>query len=506
MGNIDLDPILVLLGALLAIGFIACAYITSTTRKAPKNSLPEAVSESVTFLFDGDTLVDVSKAAQRLAGGSGDFRDIAEKLAHRFPDLPQSLSNIAKDVQILSHLPGDSGYLHIKRSANRTALTLHDPDTNASDRHSLLSASSRLDLLDSVVKDAPVAIWTTSDQGHVVERNAYFGTLEELAEGPPFDLGESPFDLDKGPRRLWIEDSENNTRKWYDITTRKTGPASYTHYAINADAIVNAEVAQRNFVQTLTKTFAQLSIGLAIFDRKRQLALFNPALIDLTTVPADFLSARPSLNSFFDQLRDRQIMPEPRNYRNWRDQLSDMIAAAQDGIYCETWTLPSGLTYRISGKPHPDGAVAFLFEDISAEISLTRRFRAELELSQSVIDSLDTALAVFSRNGTLTFCNTRFRELWKCSPDESFIEMTVFDASRIWQELCEASPVWGELRNFVTTVDERAEWVDQVVHIHEGPLSVEAAPLSGGSSVVRFTLLTPSAKSKAQQSTVPDDS
>jgi len=54
-------------------------------------------------------------------------------------------------------------------------------------------------------------------------------------------------------------------------------------------------MAQRNFVQTLTKTFAQLSIGLAIFNRERQLVLFNPALIDLTALPADFLTGRPHL-------------------------------------------------------------------------------------------------------------------------------------------------------------------------------------------------------------------
>jgi hypothetical protein len=59
--------------------------------------------------------------------------------------------------------------------------------------------------------------------------------------------------------------------------------------------IVRAQQAQKNFVQTLTKTFATLAIGLAIFDRNRQLMLFNPALIDLPALPADFLSARPNL-------------------------------------------------------------------------------------------------------------------------------------------------------------------------------------------------------------------
>jgi PAS domain-containing protein len=68
--------------------------------------------------------------------------------------------------------------------------------------------------------------------------------------------------------------------------------------------IVRAQQAQKNFVQTLTKTFVTLSIGLAIFDRNRQLMLFNPALIDLTALTADFLSTRPNLLTAFDKLWD----------------------------------------------------------------------------------------------------------------------------------------------------------------------------------------------------------
>ena len=40
--------------------------------------------------------------------------------------------------------------------------------------------------------------------------------------------------------------------------------------------------------------------------------LFNPALIDLTALPADFLSARPNFLTAFDKLWDNQIMPETK--------------------------------------------------------------------------------------------------------------------------------------------------------------------------------------------------
>jgi hypothetical protein len=43
-----------------------------------------------------------------------------------------------------------------------------------------------------------------------------------------------------------------------------------------ADSAVQAETALREFMQTLTKTFADLPIGLAIFDRSRVLADVQP--------------------------------------------------------------------------------------------------------------------------------------------------------------------------------------------------------------------------------------
>ncbi|MEK9704965.1 MAG: diguanylate cyclase, partial [Paracoccaceae bacterium] len=61
-----------------------------------------------------------------------------------------------------------------------------------------------------------------------------------------------------------------------------------------------------------------------------------------------------------------------------------MVAVATEGTYTEIWNLPSGATFRISGRPHPDGALAFLFEDITAEVSMSRRFTAEFELHREL--------------------------------------------------------------------------------------------------------------------------
>lgn len=195
---------------------------------------------------------------------------------------------------------------------------------------------------------------------------------------------------------------------------------------------------------------------------------------------------RPNLLTFFDRLRDARVMPEPKDYGSWREKMTALVEQANDGKYAETWALPSGATYRVTGRPHPDGAVAFLFEDISAEMSLTRRFRSELELSQSILDKLDDAIAVFSASGTLTATNKAYCSLWRIDPDSSFAEISIIDAMRGWSQMGGAHLLWGELRDFVLTQENRATWSETVTFPDGKRFDCVVHPLQNGAALIRF--------------------
>ena len=179
-------------------------------------------------------------------------------------------------------------------------------------------------------------------------------------------------------------------------------------------------------------------------------------------------------------------MPEPRSYANWREKIFDLIAAAEDGRYQETWTLSSGRTYRVTGRPHPNGAIAFLLEDISAEVTLTRRFREQLDMSNAVIEALDEAVAVFSPQGKLSYTNAAYRQLWGVPEGRSALDLSVGEASHHWQDRCEASPVWGDFRDFVVGFEERADW-EATVQLRDGrPVDCRFRPLNGGATLAGF--------------------
>jgi len=253
---------------------------------------------------------------------------------------------------------------------------------------------------------------------------------------------------------------------------------------------VRAEEAQRNFVQTLSKTFANLTTGLAIFDRDRRLVLFNPALIDLSGVSVEFLSGRPALFEFFDKLREQQIMPEPKNYDDWRERMAKLVAAASDDRFRETWNLAGGQTFDVTGRPYPDGAIAFLFNDITAEVSLTRGFRTELETMQSMLDVMEDAVAVFNQQGILTVCNAAYKAMWQVDPDTCLTESTILDATQEWKSAFHPSPVWPELRDFVTTNTERASWDSELRSKDGREVICRIDPICYGATLIRFCRAT----------------
>ena len=285
----------------------------------------------------------------------------------------------------------------------------------------------------AVLSRAPVLMWKEAPDGSVIWANhAYLiRAVELLPEGEDLSWPlPKLFDQTAAPagRLPRLKLQMPSGPEWFDLVRMPQGDDALC-YALAADKAVQVETALREFMQTLTKTFADLPIGLAIFDRSRCLQMFNPSLADLTTLPPELLIGRPTLNAFLDAMRARAMIPEPRDYRSWRKQLARLEEEAAMGIFEETWSLPGGQTYRVIGRPHPNGALAFMFEDISNEMSRTRRYRADVELGQSVIDAVEDAVAVFSQGGQLVMSNHAYAQLWQHDPQVLLSEASITSPS-----------------------------------------------------------------------------
>jgi len=495
--------------ALIALGLIcAQAAITfirprpETDRSGPSRTVANV--DDAVFLFEDGILMDSTPAANALlptGDAESDWQSLHSALVTRFSRFPKNWEGAVRSGQVLLRAddPADPADLvfeslnGVTRVQFRPYPEFEGPGT--SDCKTISALRDELQTHRMAADASPFPAWQLTDNGEVGWYNAAYAGLYQDLHGtmpkPDKPILQTLLDsrTENGTVRSSVIAPGSEQTLWFDVTVIRHERFSM-YYAQDVNTIVNAEVAQRNFVQTLAKTFAQLSIGLAIFDRNRQLVLFNPALIDLTTLPADFLSGRPNLLTFFDRLRDNRMMPEPKNYGSWRDEMADLVAAAADGRYLETWSLPSGSVYQVSGKPHPDGAVAFLFEDITAEVTLTRRFRSDVELGQSILDNLESPLAIFSSTGVLTFSNTAYCKLWSVDPERSFAEVTIHDAARDWHAKCGNSALWDRVRDSVLIPENREPWQSHFSQPNGGVMDCKLRPVTTGATLIVFSPAT----------------
>lgn len=416
-----------------------------------------------------------------IAIGLHNWQDLYDILSPQYPDFPKEL--LSKEAGKTT-VYGPLGEIRIEWWDTGASISLH----GAQDAEMLGPDIEELKLLRSVVNNLPFPAWKTNAAGEVDWHNQAYANLKDRV---PLGTPKSAKALFQFPNSSNEESSarikiELESPECFNVTRKPLADGAIFH-ATSLTTLIQAEEAQRDFVQTLAKTFAHLSTGLAIFNRNRQLALFNPALTDLTGLSASFLSPRPTIDSFFDAMRENRRMPEPKNYKTWRQRMADLISAAETGQFEETWTLETGQTYRVTGRPHPDGAIAFLIEDISAEISLTRNFRAELELGQSLIYTFEDALAVFSQSGVLTFSNKAYDNLWGFENNTSFADVTITDAVRLWKEKTTSNPIWQDLQDAVIKFESREEWEMPVCIAGHTPMQCKIVPISSGATVVRFT-------------------
>jgi PAS domain-containing protein len=464
-------------------------------------------NEKAVFLFQNNDLIDATPQAMALLSGGNvgvsELDALVQLLTPYVPKLRQALENPPATKTRIDGVNADSVWLEVHKTGGRTRITVHGSQSSpnfggkGTIEHDV--QLSELAMLRNLTQHSPQLIWQEASDGRLSWANqtylAFADSMLAPNNGAPKawpntsifpKLHETLGANRTGARRLSVKSNDQTTEHWFDITSTPFG-AGFIHYATDANGIVSAERERQTFKQTLGKTFAELSCGLAVFDKNRKLTTFNPAILDLTGMPFEFLCNRPTLDTVLDKLREQRMTPEPKDYITWRAQFSAVEEAAKNGTYRERWTLPNGQTYRVSGRPHPDGAFAFMFEDISAEVSLERRFRADIETGQAVLDAMPDAIAVFSSAGTLLISNQAYTDLWKTNPAVYHEQRVVQTEMKVWKNHCANTQVWSRIRSFIHQTGQREAWEDTTLLDDGRQLNCHTDAISTGKTLVRFT-------------------
>ncbi|MEO0999023.1 MAG: PAS-domain containing protein [Pseudomonadota bacterium] len=480
-------------------------------------SVPEDQSWSEPLLADGTVLLfrdgrlaAATEEAEQFLGGLGEADALWSRLSAALgPETAAAMDRLFRDGDVFRHtveLP--DGRLADLRGAPRgsaVALIFRDVSEAVAARRAADAARTRVeaerDGLRDLVARAPFLIWR-AEHGKVVEANrayrALFGDPDGRSALP--DLASADADTPGvtiahgrrrdwgGPLRIAVSPRMAAEPHWFDLfTVEEPGGGGRTlGYGVDAAPVLKAETALKNFVATLTETFAHLPIGLAIFDRGRRLGLFNPALASLLGLDPAWMAGRPTLTEFLEALREARAMPDLADFPRWRRQIEALEGDGEEGHYEETWHLPSGRTLQVSGRPHPQGAIAFLFEDITTALALETRYRAAIEMREDTIDRLDEGVVVFDSSGAVVFANMAFAGIWGFEPLRELGAPGIHAMVSRWEEASEPSPVWAKLLRFATAEESRSAFSCRIRMQDGRILRGQFAPLRGGATLAAF--------------------
>lgn len=496
--------------AAVLLGLLLLAILPGHLFATRETPLSDDSRHDAIFIFDGETMIDCSAEARAILaarpGRGTPWARLSDWLETTFPHAEEKLRQLPTLGRFA--LPSADGVaqtllLQVELQGGLVRITVSDaspnpragldtgPDPGRAGRLSFALLSDEVDCLRDVALHSPWMCWREREDGKVIWANgAYLSKLEHVlaaAETVQWPLPRLFGTDGEGGRTNPRKSLErlDGAREWFDLVRVDLGATTLV-FAQPADATVRAETILRDFVQNLTRVFSHVPVGIAIFDAQRRLTMFNPALTDLTGLPVEVLSARPTLVALLDAMRDRNLLPEPRDYRAWRARLDGMEDASTTGLYEEDWSMPGGQTYRVIGRPQPDGSLVIMMDDISTETLRAQRYRADMELGQAVIDGVDDAIAVFAPSGHLAMSNTAYARLWGHAIGQGMDHAALADLVSYWQARTAPSAVWQRLADFVTRNGDGPAWED-VTRMSDGRLVFcEVKAIAGGATLATF--------------------
>jgi PAS domain-containing protein len=432
-----------------------------------------------TFLFDGDDLVDATPSARTLLAnvvGDGPRKRLMALLTPLFGRIDTALAQV-EETGLATALPARLGgpVLQMEQRAGLLRVTVADPNRELPvalhDPVAIHMLEVELEGLRDVLTVSPVPTWRCDEDGQVVWANRAYLLLCD-------------------PDMTWP------MQQVFAATGRQTAAGvawdvtfdGATGYALPAAQAAGAEARLAAIRQAMARTFAALPTGIAVFDQKRQLQTFNPALIDMLGLGFEVLSQRPSLMTFLDALRDHAMLPEPKAYKAWRRQVSGLEKAAAAGAYRDTWALPDGRSIRVTGVPHPDGALALMFDDVSQVEEQSARLRLDRDLLQAAVSAAAAATVVVERGGRVAVQSDAYRDLWH-DGFAAFGEPRDIRAHLgAWAAACLPAPVWRRIEAAVFDAAAAALAFRDEVRLRDGRLLTLTVRPIGGGIVLTFDL------------------
>jgi signal transduction histidine kinase len=277
-------------------------------------------------------------------------------------------------------------------------------------------------------------------------------------------------------------------RRAYDIVALPLERAS-AGLAIDIAALEKVEGELSRQTATHEGMLDRVSSAVAIFGPDRKLNFFNAAFHQLWQLDADWLASHPADGEILDRLREQRQLPEMANYRDFKDKT--LARYGNQSGHEDWWHLADGRTVHFTVVPRPDGGLTYLYDDVTEEFALKRRYELMIHVQKETLDHLKEAVALFGTDGRLKLYNPAFAKIWRLDAKMLASEQHIDDVVKSMQQLHTDEATWREVKRAVTGLsDLRSPLNGQIQRQDGSTIDYALLPLPDGATLLSFADVT----------------
>ena len=183
-------------------------------------------------------------------------------------------------------------------------------------------------------------------------------------------------------------------------------------FAIDIQELEDARAELSRHVQSQRDLADRMTAGTVQFDAERAVTFFNRPFAVMAHLDLDFLGEHPEFDRVLERMRERNRLPEVRDFPAWKAERRAWFTSP-DEVIEEDWILADGDHLRVVAQPLPDGGLRMFLEDRTEQVRLASARDTLLRVRAATFDNLFEAISVFASDGRLYLWNKRFRDVWE---------------------------------------------------------------------------------------------
>ena len=176
---------------------------------------------------------------------------------------------------------------------------------------------------------------------------------------------------------------------------------------------ISTHEKQRKFMAkqlvVFKKTTESISQGVVFFDHSKRLCYANKSFLKLFNLTSTWASKKPSFEEFFDELRYQRMIPEVSDFSAYKKRF---LSFFQERRYIqELLHLPDERSLKMTLVPKASSSLTLIFEDVSEQLQLERKYNSLLANQQTLIANLQEGIVIFGVDQCVVTFNPAFEPL-----------------------------------------------------------------------------------------------